>query len=526
MHAYVNGSWREGYLDQAPSSDRPLVVIRRQVALVPAAGQYFVREPQLAMLFAYVRRLGLRRVLRKVRSRRREAVRNDAWLSVGIGSLHGLPTSRPVAFVLTSSPVGVERAVVPRELLFELPAAAPELLATGHFMPAREADPAASLEPEVAQALFGLAGWRPEAGTCPVLSEATIQAIGELVRRPGAAFVELPPCPTPSEVCHRIERVTTAPARREGKPTYHCFGFGQYAKTQVVPNLGFSLGLACVHEIDPFQIGPVLGTTVAHDWDTLPSPRRSDLIENAVIATYHHTHATIAIELLDKGARHIIIEKPIATSTSQLSALLAAIERRPSAKVHSAFQRRYSPFNKYLVEDLNGVPISMAATVYEVPLPERHWYRWPVVGNAIVSNGCHWIDHFLFLNAFSRVTSEHVQKLSTQVVLGLELENGASASISLRHEGAPRRGVRDQCVFWKGDASAVIEDSRRYTAEQGFRQVRRARAHPYKGHELMYREFAHRIELDLAGDAAETIRMSTESVLELARLLDEQEGSA
>ena len=147
-----------------------------------------------------------------------------------------------------------------------------------------------------------------------------------------------------------------------------------------------------------------------------------------------------AVELLDRGARHVIIEKPIATSTDQLDALLAAMDRHPQARVHVAFQRRYSPFNAPLLADLGGAPVSMAATVYEVPLPARHWYRWPVVGGPVVSNGCHWIDHFLFLNGYAEVVRLQADRLASQIVLGIDLQNGASCSISLRHEGAPVRG--------------------------------------------------------------------------------------
>lgn len=520
VHVYVNGSWVQAILDQASNPEAPLVAIQRQVALAPSSEQFFVREPQLAMLVSYVRRLGLRRVVRKVRSRRSEALRNDTWLSVGVGHLHGDPSGRPVAFVLPTGPIALERAVVHRNLLFELPVGELEMPPIGHFVPHGPAAPAASMGSDAAQELLALAGWRPEAGPAPVVSATTWVAIIELARRPGHDFAETPPRPPESEPRDRFVARTDDRGHAGRRPSYHCFGFGQYAKTQVIPNLGTRLALACVHEIDPCQIGPVVGQA-RHSWDTSPRPREGDPIENAVVASFHHTHAPIAVELLDRGVTHVVIEKPIATSTSQLDELLAALDRNPSAKVHGAFQRRYSPFNDYLRQDLVGPAISMAATVYEVPLPRLHWYRWAVSGNSIVSNGCHWIDHFLFINDFSRVSGTHVEKLATQVLVSLELDNGASAAISLRHAGAPRGGVRDHCVFWSDDASVVIDDGFRYTAERGYRQVRRARIHPFQAHESMYREFARRIEADQPGDDPRTIEESTRTVLHLAGLLDE-----
>jgi predicted dehydrogenase len=246
------------------------------------------------------------------------------------------------------------------------------------------------------------------------------------------------------------------------------------------------------------------------------------VIRNAAVAGYHHTHAPLVVELLDRGVRHVVVEKPIATTTGQLQDLLDAMDRHPDARVHVAYQRRYLSFNPHLLRDLGGAPISMSATVFEVPLPARHWYRWPVVGNAVVSNGCHWIDHFLHLNAGSEVAHLHAQRLASQVVLTIELDNGASASISLRHEGSPRRGVRDRCTYWRGDATATIDDLRDYQAERGYRKLRARRAHPYRSLEDMYAEFARRIALDLPGDPVDVMRRSAATTLELARLVDEQ----
>lgn len=524
MHVLGNGSWVAGFLDQAATPERARVEVHRQVALAPVTDQFFVREPQLAMLVSYVRMLGIRRVVRKVRSRHDESLRNDAWLSVGIGRLAEGPGGGPVAFVVPSGPRGVERASLPRELLFPLPADALDGLAVAHFVPRPEAEAAPGLAEPARQELLALAGWNPEEGTSPQLSLSTWEAIMALVAAPPAhRYDPAPARPAPSAPLERSRPVGVAgPAVPGGpggapRPELHVFGLGQYAKTQVIANLGERLHLACVHEINPFQIGPVTSNE-GPTWDTSPVPRDGERIEHAAVAGYHHTHAPLAVDLLDRGAKHVVIEKPVATTVEQLDALTAALERNPGARVHSAFQRRYSPFNRHLTDDLGGGPISMSASVYEVPLPARHWYRWPIVGNAVVSNGCHWIDHFLHLNGYPEVTRLAADVLGTQTVLTLALANGASCSISLRHEGAPRRGVRDLCTFWNGDASAVIEDSRRYRAEKGFRQVRRASCHPYRALEDMYREFGRRIELDAPGDDIRTITMSTRTVLDLARL--------
>ena len=163
----------------------------------------------------------------------------------------------------------------------------------------------------------------------------------------------------------------------------------------------------------------------------------------------------------------------------------------------------------------------MAATVYEVPLPAHHWYRWDSVGNEVVSNGCHWIDHFLFLNGYQEPTGLFARRMSTQVLLGIELPNGASGSISLRHGGAPRLGVRDHVTFWNGDRSAVLVDQSTYRSEAGFSVGPTRHMQPYAPLEDMYATFADRIADDLPGDSRESIEVSARVTLRLAEMLED-----
>lgn len=520
MHAYRRGAWTEGYLDEATGPGRVRVAVHHQLALVPVTDEFFVRRADPAMLASYVRSLGPRRVLRKVVSRRREAARNDTWLSIGLGTG---PDGAPVAFVVPTGPGAVERVVVPERCCVPAPGGALPAGAPEHREPPDGTGPWAGVPAELRAELEPLVGWRPEAGGEVDLTDAAWAGIDALVRRPPAAsFARLAPRPEPSAVRERVEAAPAPPAAEAGpaRPGLHLFGYGQYAKTQVIPNLSARLHLECVHEVNPFQLGPIEAPGPVA-WDTSGRPREHEAIANAAVASYHHTHAPLVVELLDRGVRHVVVEKPIATTDEQLQELLAALERHPDARIHVAFQRRYLSFNTHLVRDLGGSPISMSATVFEVPLPARHWYRWPVAGGTVVSNGCHWIDHFLHLNPGAEVTHLHAQRLGTQLVLALELDNGASASISLRHEGAPRRGVRDRCTYWHADATATIDDLRAYTAERGYRKVGQRRAHPYRSLEDMYAEFARRIALDLPGDPVDVTRRSAAATLELARLVDE-----
>lgn len=509
-----DGSWLTDLLDPHVPPDSCRVEVLHQVALHAADDQFFVRPRDLAMVMSYVRELGPTRVLRKVRSRSSEATRNDAWSSVGLGRVVG-SDPRPVAFIAPSGPRGAERLVVPCDLVRDLPASSLDGVGVLHAV---AADPgvASILSGAAAQALSALTGWQRDAGPLPPFDEQIWEELVEVALSPPRAWRTARARPPASPVRER----SAWPPEGTADPTrldFHLFGYGQYAKTQVLPNLGRRLHLSGVHEIDPAQIGPVDRNSEVV-WDTSPRPRQGEAVDVAAVAGFHHTHAPLAAELIRRGARHVVVEKPLATSEDQLDDLIEALTSNPEARIHGAFQRRFSPFNPLVREDLGGGPLSFAAVVYEVPLPARHWYLWPVSGGPIVSNGCHWIDHFLWLNEFSEPVRLGVEVLSDQAVISLELASGASASISLRHRGAPRLGVRDTVTIWTQSAHATIVDNSHYVAERDFRVVRRADVHRYRSHEDMYREIGQRIVNDQPGDELGSIEVSTRTVLRLAAL--------
>lgn len=518
----TNGAWQPDLLDQAERPGATRVHVVRQWALWSASSQYFVRPKDPRMVLAYARAFGPKRVWRKIRSRQSESTRNDAWLSVGIGRTGPGPHDG-VLFVATGAPRGVERWVVSDLLVRPVRAldsfAALEAvldLPPHHAVAPSPEHPGRTLGAAVADELRALVGWQPEEGSGPDVSDETWAAVAAMVTAPPAGWVDAPPRPVPSEVRERVER--TRPP--EGTLPYHVFGFGQYAKVNAIANLDERLHLAGIHEINPVQLGPVTAGD-GPSLDTSPMPRPGEGIANAVVAGYHHTHVPTAVALMEQGARHVIIEKPIASNREQVEELVAAMERHPETRVHCAFQRSHSPFNPRLRKDLGPGPISMAAVVYEVPLPDRHWYRWPVVGNAVVSNGCHWIDYFLHVNDRPEVVDLGAVALADQTLLTIELATGASASISLRHEGSPRLGVRDLIQFWTTDGTATIEDNAHYRAERGYRTSRARSIHRSRATEAMYEEFGRRIADDLPGDDPAAIARSALTVVELAALVEQ-----
>ncbi|MGH3217621.1 MAG: Gfo/Idh/MocA family protein [Streptosporangiaceae bacterium] len=301
------------------------------------------------------------------------------------------------------------------------------------------------------------------------------------------------------------------------------FGYGNYVKTVVIPQLGRRIPVRCIHEIDPWQIGR--RRNELWSWDTSPSLRPDEHPDVVVVASFHHTHVSIAVEAMERGARAVIIEKPIVTTSADLELLCAAVEKYKTP-VFAAFQRRYTLFNEHIFADLRirpGEPISCFGIAYEVPLPPQHWYRWPASGSRIISNGCHWIDHFLYLNDFSparKVAAVPLGKTST--LIHIILENEAVLSLSLTDEGSPRLGVREHCEFRANGVTATVTDATNYMSESARGVIRRDRVHRLSAYRRMYRSMCEAIAAEADGDSLQSLTQSSQSVLAAeAALTDE-----
>ena len=368
----------------------------------PAGEQFFRRRLDVHFVLAYVREIGLLDVARKARSRRAERVRNERCVVAGLGRViessdPGVVPGRLVSFIVPDSGPPSERYVVPANLVGD-----PRHVAGPDDLPGKwqvvRADPA-----EGHQEVSRIAGWNSHSGLPWPCSKAEIAALAERALQAGRK----------SETCSygRSPVRERTRAAREGGLTI--FGYGNYVKTMVVPQMSRMIPVSCVHEIDPWQIGR--NPDKSWCWDTSPLLRPDEHPDVVVVAGFHHTHADIAVQAMRRGARAVIIEKPVVTTQADLELLCSEAEHHRTP-VFAAFQKRYSPFNKYIAGDLrirSGEPVSCFAVAYEVPLPPRHWYRWPNSGSSIISNGCHWIDHFLYLNDFSPVRQVAAEALAS-----------------------------------------------------------------------------------------------------------------
>jgi len=516
MFVLTGGKWTDGYLDEHREPGACRVQVSAWLRLHRIDDLYFVPDRDWRRVSNYVREIGSREVWRKIRSRLAERGRNEKVLAVGVGRIvepadgQALPAGTPVLFVAPCHPVALERIVLPPELVRALEHDGWRRLveAGGALLH----DDAPDLDAQIGP--LGLEGWHRLSGL-PLDAGAAQAALVRLdalgATLPGRAWARLA-LPAPSPVSER-----TAPVPSSGAAPLRAalFGLGHYAKTVVIPNLDPRLRLEAVHEIDPLQAGPHAGRPFR--LDTAPEPRPDERYDVYCITGYHHTHAPLAAHAIGLGAS-AIVEKPLVTTRSQLDALAAAVRQGPG-RIYACFHKRYSQLTALAREDLAaapGRPISYHCVVYEVPLPVHHWYRWPVSRTRLVANGCHWLDHFLFLNDFTPVRrAEAWRGGNGDAICAVELENGAVFSMALTDHGSGRIGVRNHVELRTGRITVGITDDTHYVAENDRAILRRTRVNKMQAFARMYRQVSAAIVEGRQLDSAETVLVSAGLALDL-----------
>lgn len=516
MRAFV-GQWSDGYLDAHRLPREYRVDVSIWILLGPVRDQYIVPERRLNLLRNYTRRIGPAAVFRKVRSRLKEAGRNQKFVSAGLGVVVEAPEGAPlgpgrqVLFVACNHPRCLERVTAHESLVVEWTRTEPIALdrelqffdATG--------------ENESSAASEAVAGWSPYSGdrlddeAVQAIHSSTAKRLGQWLQRPRTPSALLPKSAAKASEREEAERSA------DGAIDAVLFGFGNYAKTQILPHIDSRISVKCIHEIDPIQLRTAAGLGVS--LDTAPAPRPDERYDAWFIAGYHHSHADLALAALGQGG-YAVVEKPLATDRNQLEALTRELQVS-SGKLFACFHKRYSKYNEWINEDLGQVgdaPVCLHALVFEIPLPARHWYRWTTSRGRLVSNGCHWIDYFLYLNEFAPIRDLSASRASNgDITVRIELWNEAVFSMCLTDVGSTRVGVREHVEIRTRNRMIRITDEARYEAEDNSRILRRQRLHPLDAHRRMYRRISSQICAGGPGDPLASL-LSADAVLQLQEM--------
>lgn len=513
---YILGKqWQDGYLDYHRAAGEVRVAVRLWWPLETLRDVYLEQPRSLRRVLNYVREVGVREVWRKVRSRLAETLRDQRVIALGAGEVleseaPAPPPGAPVLFVAACHPPCAERICVPAYCVRPVSGETAERLRRPGAVLLIEGRP-----PAGAPDFSRVAGWSPYSGVDirePVgaVLDWGITAVGELDTAQARAL----PLPAASPV---MERSRGAAANG---PRGVLFGLGNYAKTVILPNLDPRIRVACIHEIDPTQVGLIRSDGPA--FDSSPEARPDERYDFWAVAGYHHTHAALSVHALRQGAA-VVSEKPLVTTREELEALLSAIRAGPG-RYFAGFHMRYNPLWPLAFEDLRrapGEPIHYSCIVFEVPLVRRHWYNWPASRSRVVSNGCHWLDHFLYMNAFSPPTRKRLFRAGNDDIhVSVELENGAVMSMALTDKGSRRIGVQDHIQLRAGEVTVRVDNQSFYQSEDRFRVLRRKRINKMSSLRNLYQLVSRRFLCNEPGDPIESTRISSELMLELDEMFD------
>jgi predicted dehydrogenase len=476
------------------------VVVYHWLNTQPVPPQFVAPELSLQLLWNYARRIGWRPVVRKVCSRLSEHRRNQKGAGVGVGKVIAssggadLASGSLVVFFAPNHDLEATVIVVDKDFAVAVESIGKVSEARCHEFPA---------------ALGRYVGWSKYSGVY-VDRQAVHECLAQYAEGLSVSYAD-----KPLDSVTLVDRIENH-AKASDKPSAVLFGLGQYAKTIIIPSVQKHLDLQRVHEIDPLQLNYLRGRRGV-SLDTSPLPREGSKHDVWLIAGFHHTHSGLASQGLKDGAA-VIVEKPLATTSQQYREFVHTLETTKQPRFWLGFHKRYSQLHSFFCTDTGASaqqPVDMHCIVFEIPLPANHWYNWPVSGSRLISNGCHWIDYFMFVNGYSEV--EEMRKScprGSDVMVQIRLRNGAYCSMVLTESGSRRLGVRDHIELRVGEFTVSMVDSEFYVSENHRRIIRKARVNPLDAYSRMYEKICESIIRGREGDHVRSLR-STEAVLEL-----------
>jgi len=523
MRIFTGNKWRNGFLDYCRNKNEYRIRVLAWKNLEKLENVYHTRAKSLRLLINYFPVVGPYGLFTKTWSRLREQRRNEKYVSCGIGKIIESASNKNfsegelICFVAPLHPALVERVVLPKELIFKIDKS--DILE----IPA-DTILYSPLKKNESQNMWwkDVRGWSVYSGI--EISKETQKKLVEGLEKEiknndwsKSQQIEAQDASPAAEIKGQVKK--TNPKKKSGV----LFGYGNYAKTNIIPYSKPFVDIKSVHEIDPTQIFFEQGI---QKWDSSPFPREDEKYDVYFVAGYNHTHVPITLYALNQGA-YVVVEKPVVNDYDELNELEKVL-KKAGRKLFIGFHKRYGRFNKFALEDLGvkyGEPISYHSIVYELLQPEFFWYNWPVSRSTFFANGCHQIDHFLHLNNFSQPKNSDIKLLQDNAVeVWIELENGATFTTTFSEKGSLRVGPRDHVELKVPGRNVRITDSIKYLSEDNYRIIRKKRIFKTDSYRDMYQNICRKIANNEEGDSIESILVSAKIMLDLEEKLQKMKG--
>jgi len=180
---------------------------------------------------------------------------------------------------------------------------------------------------------------------------------------------------------------------------------------------------------------------IDRDADVERLVRRSD-VDAVIVTTPHHVHVHDALASIAAG-KHVLVEKPLATSVADCDRIIAAARRRPvtlAVGYHQRFRRNNAEARRLIRQGAIGRILTIQASMLtEASLRDGGGWQWwddPASLGHVLNSAPHGIDLLRWcmgsevatVSALSRTFLSHVPVENTTLAL-LSFGNGAMLSL-------------------------------------------------------------------------------------------------
>ncbi len=365
MRILTGKKWIGGFLDYCRNKNEYRIQVLAWKNLEKLENVYHTRPKSLRLLINYFPVVGPQGLFTKIWSRIREYRRNEKYISCGLGKIiesadnQSFSEGELVGFVAPLHPALVERVVLPRELIFSVESGSalggkidksdiPEI--------PKDTILYSPFEKNESQNVWwkDIKGWSVYSGI--EISEETQSILANGLKKEIKNNEWLK-----SQKIGARDANSVAEAKGQIKKTNSnkksgvLFGYGNYAKINILPYARPFVDIKSVHEIDPTQI--FLERRV-QKWHSSPFPGKDEKHDVYFVASYNHTHVPITLHALRQGA-YVVVEKPVVMDYDELAELEKAL-KESGRRLFIGFHKRYGKFNEIALKDLGvkyGDPI-------------------------------------------------------------------------------------------------------------------------------------------------------------------------
>ncbi|GAB2507424.1 Gfo/Idh/MocA family protein [Paramicrobacterium agarici] len=204
--------------------------------------------------------------------------------------------------------------------------------------------------------------------------------------------------------------------------------------------LGIELAAVCDVNTDAAEAAAPAGAQIFGDHREL---YESGLVDAVVVNTPHALHAPMTIEAAEAGL-HVLVEKPMAISLEECDQMVQAAETSGTTLMVGHIQH-YMPDKlaaaAAIAEGEIGQPTLLRdyrTTDYRTGMRSAWFFSKRIAGGgALINIGAHCIDRTLWLagswasSVSANVVNRHDVAVETDGIVHLQLQNGATASITV-----------------------------------------------------------------------------------------------